>query len=527
MNKYKKKAKKHISSFKTIFSLLIFLTVVINVLVDPYNIFLFTDSHKRGYHVGHMPGAGGHSHILKAAGIIKFKPDTILLGSSVADTGFRIKGNFAHRQITKEVTPIETLAIKNNFGLIYNASVRGGGIPTMLTYLKHAYLNNSNLKHVFIGFELPLLNHMADGAFNDHHISENKIIGKNYIPLSTIFKYTLTSDVTAITLKTSKLKIDLPEISLNKTYELFSRIFSRNISTHDEQNEILSETVKSALNNPEVLLYQDSMPIQFIDKLITRELFLSNIYTKSFVKGYRNNKKKLNRILLELDEMIQFLKDKNIPYTVYICPMSPYNHALLYHTNNYDIIYDLYDKLTNITPFYNFSKATIFGNEYYNGFYSGDAVHFSSHVGEILSKYLLNEINKKNYYVSKKNYKKVAEELERDSKKFINNKDNYSYYSVLNKNILNNSFKNDKKFDLNFFKNEKKFDLLVQRYDQHFKKLSKDYSILGLYGKFYALPKQKEKYDLAKILKNSDNNILDSKSLLELIKMLNELNGGE
>ena len=116
-------------------------------------------------------------------------------------------------------------------------------------------------------------------------------------------------------------------------------------------------------------------------------------------------------MLLELDEMIQFLKDKNIPYTVYICPMSPYNHALLYHTNNYDIIYDLYDKLTNITPFYNFSKATIFGNEYYNGFYSGDAVHFSNKVGEILSKYLLNETNKKNYYVSKKNYKIFATKI--------------------------------------------------------------------------------------------------------------------
>ena len=495
MNTYKKKTKKSILIFKCIFIFLIFITILINILVDPYDVFLVSSGHKRGYHIGHMPGGGGHSHIIKAAGIIKYKPETIFLGSSVTDTGFRVKGNFAHLQMTKEITPIEKLSNENGFGLIYNAAVRGGGIPTANRYLKHAYINNKNMEHVFIGIELPLLLHYADGSFNNNFISDNKMIGKTYKPLETIFKYSLTKDVTRISLKTSKLfKFELPEINVNKISTEFKKALRGN-----------NNTLYTA---PKVIIYKKSAPIEFIDELTTRELFLSNKYTARFVKLYRKDKERLNMNLSELRKMVQFLKNKNISFTLFICPMSPYNHALLHHTNNYDIIYDLYSKLAEITPFYNFSKATIFSDDYNNSFYSGDSVHFSSGVGETLSKYLLGKLSKRKYLVTKNNSFKVVSELENDTVKFIrNNKENSIYFSKLNKNILKDHFSLG-------------HSLIYQHYGEHFKKVVGNFDIIKLYGSFYALPKRKRKYGLNELLLNQNENVLKSKSLHILINKI-------
>ncbi len=495
MNKYKKKTKKSILIFKCVFIFFIFITILINILVDPYDVFLVSGGHKRGYHIGHMPGGGGHSHIIKAAGIIKYKPETIFLGSSVTDTGFRLKGNFAHLQMTKEITPIEKLSYENGFGLIYNASVRGGGIPTANRYLEHAYINNKNIKHVFIGIELPLLLHHADGTFNNNFISDNKMIGKTYKPLETIFKYSLTKDVTKVSLKTSKLfKFELPEIDANKISTEFKKAFQENNST--------------LYTAPKVIIYEKSAPIEFIDELTTRELFLSNKYTANFVKLYRNDKERFNLVLSELRKMVQFLKNKNIPFTLFICPMSPYNHALLHHTNNYDIIYDIYSKLAEVTPFYNFSKVTIFSKNYNNSFFSGDSVHFSSHVGETLSKYLLGKLNKKKYLVTENNFFKVVSELENDTQKFIkNSKENNIYFSKLDKNILKDHFNLG-------------HSLIYQHYGEHFKKVVKKFDIVKLYGSFYALPKREGKYDLNELLLNQNENVLKSKSLYTLINKI-------
>jgi len=488
MVKLKTRSKKSVLIFSYLFAFLIILTPTFNILVDPYSIFLINYKLRRDNHWAYVPGDGGSSHLQKAAGIIKYKPNTLILGSSVVDTGFYLKGNFTHNDATSKLTAIEKISKESGYYPVYNSAVRGGSIETMHQYLKHALINNTNLKRVIIGIELPILFHL-ENEITLKIQSENFMIGKKYVPTKTLFDYSLTKDITLTSLKCSRIKLDIRH-SLNKIKE-----FSSSLLPKKETNYV--QNAKKEI--PRQLMNYDLMPISFLGKKTTTEMYLGAKIARDLSKKYKNNKKTLDQVTRELDEMIYSLKKHKIDYVVFLSPISPYSYAFMEHSNNFDVVYDLMSEIAKITPFYNFSEIINLGEDYNESIFNGDGRHYSSKVGEILFPYLIGRKNKDEFLVTKDTVSSSVKKMKSATSNFVsNNPENRILFSKINKSFI-----------------ESKHSIFLEKYQEKY-----GYNIIKLFGEFYAIPKQKEKYKLIDVISKSNKKVFSSKSFDNLIKKI-------
>ena len=146
--------------------------------------------------MGHLSGDGGASNVMKAAGIIKYKPNTVILGTSVADNGSNTRGNFYIRTVTP--TKVD-MKFEDKYQPIFNAAVRGGGVAAMQEYFKHALLNNPEMKKIIISLEI---GHFDSPDF----VTKNAFLHKDYIGLEVFFERSLSASAVESSLKTSKLR---------------------------------------------------------------------------------------------------------------------------------------------------------------------------------------------------------------------------------------------------------------------------------------------------------------------------------
>tara|TARA_B100001057_G_scaffold491727_1_gene582566 strand:- start:1128 stop:2600 length:1473 start_codon:yes stop_codon:yes gene_type:complete len=488
MAKLKRRSKKSVLIFSYLFAFLIICTPTFNILVDPYSIFLINYKLRRDNHWAYVPGDGGASHLQKAAGIIKFKPNTLMLGSSVVDTGFYLKGNFTHNDATSKLTTIEKISKESGYYPVYNSAVRGGSIETMHQYLKHALINNVNLKHVIIGIELPILFHL-ENEITLKIQSENFMIGKKHIPANTLFDYSLTKDVTLTSLKCSIIKLDIRN-SLNKIKK-----FSSSLIPKKEINYV-QNTEKEI---PRKLTDYDLMPISFLGKKTTTEMYFGAQIARQLSNRYKNNKKMLDQNIRELDEMINLLKKHEIDYVVFLSPISPYSYAFMEHSNNFDVVYNLMSEIAKITPFYNFSEIINLGEDYDESIFNGDGRHYSNKVGEILFPYLIGRKNKDKFRVTKDNVSSSVKKMKSATSNFMsNNHENRILFSKIDKNFI-----------------ESKHSIFLEKYQERY-----GYNIIKLFDQFYAVPMQKEKYKLIDIISRSNKNFFSSKSFDNLIRKI-------
>src|SRR5438105_10995852 len=130
----------------------------VNAVVDPYNMTLWVT--REGLNA-YLPALPYQSRLAKAVGIIRNRPDTIILGSSVADGGFRIPGSTpydAQRLLRAQTDPQQAPS-----PLVYNAGIRGGGTYEAVSYLKHSYLNNPRLRRVIVDLEWSSFTDIREG----------------------------------------------------------------------------------------------------------------------------------------------------------------------------------------------------------------------------------------------------------------------------------------------------------------------------------------------------------------------------
>jgi hypothetical protein len=129
-----------------------------------------------------------YSYVTKSAKIIEYRPDKILLGSSIVDHGFRLRGS---QDLWYCPIPENTrrllISLDPQNRDFFNAAVRGGTTPEMLAFLKHAYLNNPKLKEVVLGLEWPTLLAPPNPV-----LLQTTALGKRYIPISFRLEYLLS-----------------------------------------------------------------------------------------------------------------------------------------------------------------------------------------------------------------------------------------------------------------------------------------------------------------------------------------------
>ena len=121
------------------------------LIVDPYNISLLVTVKKIN---GHVPNLMNQNSLVKAAAIIRLKPDTILLGSSIVDSGFNLPGAVGHYDPWRRDNHLAEAKTPP----VFNAGVRDGAIDDMFEMLKHASVNNPQLKKAIIGIEWSQIN---------------------------------------------------------------------------------------------------------------------------------------------------------------------------------------------------------------------------------------------------------------------------------------------------------------------------------------------------------------------------------
>src|SRR5262245_39220847 len=94
-------------------------SVLINVAVDPYDIFHFV--YNRSFNVHKIDDLDSHSRVTKSMKVIRYKPQRILLGSSIVDSGFLLPGaiavSYGHPSALLEKLPPEERPLYMNVGI--------------------------------------------------------------------------------------------------------------------------------------------------------------------------------------------------------------------------------------------------------------------------------------------------------------------------------------------------------------------------------------------------------------------------
>ena len=478
INTTEKKSKKTIKTFCKLFSFLIIFTFLLNILADPNRIFWFTTFLQKPNFMVYLPGDGGASNVMKAAGIIKYKPNTVILGTSVADNGSNTRGNFYIRTVTP--TNVD-MKFEDKYQPIFNAGVRGGGVSAMHEYFKHALLNNPEMKKIIISLEI--------GYFDSpNFVTNNSILHKDHISLEIFFERTLSASALETSLATSKLRCFYVSYNTVK-----AKLFIK------KTNDSSSYPKTASLGN---------LPFTFMDDGRDRssELFTSIMTAKENI-GH-TDPIKLDEGFNILKEIIGLAKKNNIEIDFFINPMSPYVYSVLERTNNLEVMRSIMYRLAYIIPYYDFYNL-ITNIEDTSINFIGQDVHYSRQVGDQILTILANKDTRERnkYIVNKKNIDLVYADK-------IKNIYNYTSNNKTLQKILYNS-----NLDLQDIESKGVFRVPVIYHDNY-----NGYRVIKIYKKYYAYPNNKINFDLTDILQNTNNNIIISENIADIMHSLSNKN---
>jgi hypothetical protein len=132
-----------------------------------------------------------HVRLFKAIDIIRFKPKTILLGSSTTMLG---------------LTPNHPALLDRKNA--YNLGILGGNMYELRRYLHHVITNQPQLKQVVIGLDFYMLNGLRKNAPD---FTEG-ILDKTLIPLQNVLDVIFSVQVFASSKRTIAANIEEPEV---------------------------------------------------------------------------------------------------------------------------------------------------------------------------------------------------------------------------------------------------------------------------------------------------------------------------
>lgn len=472
------KSKKAVYLFGILLSLGLFTTFILGLLVDPYRIFLsdntLTKKIRRPYFTEHIPGNGTESYIMKAAGITKLQPRTILFGTSIIDSGFNILGSYHKNSNKPSHTQSYFIAQEQP---VYNAGIRGGSIGDIYEYVRHSIKHDKNLKHIIIGLEASHFDHIEFKY-------KTPLLYSSHMDLKTILERTLSRQAANAAIHSSRLgKID------ENIIRAFNILRAKFVSTNSNRKDQL---INQAANH-------NTTPFTFIDNQSNRasELITASNSYATYLASSDNNIAHGFKII---KNTVDLAKKNNIKITFFLNPPSPYTYAFLYKSHSLHKLYKIMHQLATITPFYDFDDIVTFDKNN-SEYFPKDALHYSSHVGEKLSPLLANISSDKS-----SKYKVTTDNLDRVyNKKVLQVKALITNHTSLNR-LLNHS-----KIDLD--KMDGSFPVI---YSHNYY----GYKVFSLFGYYYAYPAGKEKKRLIDLINMKDKDIIKKNSLAAIQKTL-------
>jgi hypothetical protein len=480
---------------------------LLNVIVDSYGIFSKKDIPRPLLHQ--------QSYLTKAIGIIREKPDTILIGTSIVDHGFRLQGSTAIAYDTGFKTERANLEEKVKPYLpIYNASVRGGGLYEIYAYLQHAYKNNPHLKHVILGVEW--------GIFTDDRPPTSAVpvvpeLGKTYVPAKVYLEKSLSwastydsyqtllayENITGrIARKVQKISGEIESISIPTLPNFFSKA-KVNIDNQTAANQI-------SLVPGTVEVHQDQI-LKARSNSETTDLFFSMWLLSDLSDKY---KEKGQVALVRPDALdymrriVAFAKEKHIKLDVYVSPQPAVFWVTANNLNLLPSVDHWLRELSKITPFWDFSGAIDFSKNP-DEFFPSDGLHFDEKGGELILPTILHALPHPElgiHYVTNENIESII---------------GYRH-TALNTWLDNNIYLKDVFANPNFayIKHKKTQDwrtlgwddILPTPYEPAYKK----FKVIKFGGRFIALPADESPYDLRRVVVNSYPVMLTGASLKEV-----------
>src|SRR6266446_5120092 len=344
----------------------------VNAVVDPYNMTSWVT--REGLNA-YLPALPYQSRLAKAVGIIRNRPDTIILGSSVTDGGFFIPGSTlydAQRLLHAQADPQQAPS-----PLVYNAGIRGGGTYEAVTYLKHAYLNNPGLRRVIVDLEWSLFTDLKEGnnlTFGAP-IPDTPFLGHSFAWPFGYFKY-------------------LTWTALDDAVRTVER--NRGVADPAGIRGLLSAIASfiphaAAEPLPQPVSMMSDLSVIARTPAEARSIYFSIMFAASYhVAMAKRGPSAVIRpdTIANLKAIVDFAREKRIELIVIIPPQHPAYWAEMLNEDLWQYHLEWVRALGRLTPYYDFSGLIDFAAEA-DDYFLGDPLHFQPRVGEMLLSLLL------------------------------------------------------------------------------------------------------------------------------------------
>lgn len=326
-----------------------------NAVVDPYAITMLTN--RVGLNA-RLTTLEYQTRITKAIGIDRFQPETVVLGSSVIDSGVRIRGS---TYVDQDRAAYQRDLRNRDAVTIYNAGVRGGGIYEASAMLRYAARSSRRLRRVYLGLEWGLFTDLKNDAGASQSVA---FLQRPWPGLAKYFTWVAVVDSW------------------------------RTITDNQRDPNWLTNNPNWLQAAGDTLPPNPTAPTLNVAHLITgrtapetRALYfgLTDASQYQHRVSYLGTERALIRqdALDELARMVAFARANDIELVVFVNPQPALYWAALARGGLWDANQEWRRRLARVTPYYDFSAHMDFGTKN-DTYFPADPIHFGPRAGDAI-----------------------------------------------------------------------------------------------------------------------------------------------
>jgi hypothetical protein len=358
------------------FVVLLSLVAAFSYLIDPLSLY------RNSKYIHPLPAnsarmeMSSYSYITKAKRIAVEKPARILLGTSIVDDAFRLRGSLSNWFDPKPELRTRLLEKSGSAaGGYYNAAIKGGGAQQMLDYLQFAYRNNPKLDSVILGVEYGMFYPLASLP----RIPRTSLLDEQGVPFSFSMEYLLSPLVLQGAYKVfyaelqPRLREHFPSpelLEIPPALEWEGAVHLRT-GPEKENDGVFAPSATSALA-PE-------KQREFNRFIVT--VWYANLLTKGVIAGSGAQKHKQAKE--DFEKIVDFCRTHSIDLQVYRSPQPPVFWAVLERFGLQTNEAEWYREMTAEVPIWDFAQSIDYSPTG-DSLFILDPIHFAPEGGEII-----------------------------------------------------------------------------------------------------------------------------------------------
>jgi hypothetical protein len=358
------------------FGVLLALVATFSYLIDPLSLY------RNSKYIHPLPAnsarmeMSSYSYITKAKRIAVEKPSRILLGTSIVDNAFRLRGSLSNWFDPKPELRARLLEKSGaKAGGYYNAAIKGGGARQMWDYLQFAYRNNPKLDSVIFGVEYGMLYPLASMP----RIPHTSLLDEQGVPFSFTMEYLLSPMVLQGAYKVSYAELEPRWQQLFPSPELleippaleWEGAVPLKTGPEKENSALFAPSATRALA-PE-------KEREFNRFIVT--VWYANLLRKGAIDGARAEKHK--EAEEDFENMVEFCRTHSIDLQVYRSPQPAVFWAILERFGLQANEAQWYREMAARTPVWDFAE-TIDYSPTGDNLFIRDPIHFEPEGGEVI-----------------------------------------------------------------------------------------------------------------------------------------------